>query len=126
MYKILVIDDEETIRNLLKKAFQKKGYQVEIAENGKVGVEIFQKKPADLVITDIIMPEKEGLETIMELRSISSRVKIIAISGGLKYGPELNLSAAKILGADYTTHKPFDLKQLFATVDELLHGLESK
>ena len=123
MYKILVIDDEESIRSLLKKAFQKKGYQVEIAENGKVGIEKFQKNPADLVITDIIMPEKEGLETIMELRGISSKVKIVAISGGLKYGPELNLSAAKILGADSAVCKPFDLKQLFAVADELLQNL---
>ena len=109
MCRILVIDDEKPIRDLLKKAFERKGYEVDTAENGQVGIELFQKSPADLIITDIIMPVKEGLETITELRRDYPNVKIIAMSGGLRYGPELNLSAAKTLGANMTFSKPVNL-----------------
>jgi len=120
MSRILVIDDEKPIRDLLEKAFKRKGYEVEIAENGEVGIKLFQKNPADLIITDIIMPVKEGLETITEIRRNYPHVKIIAMSGGLRYGPELNLSAAKTLGANMTFSKPIDLAQLYDAVGELL------
>ena len=91
MSKILVIDDDKNIRSLLRDFLERDGYEVMEAENGKVGLKLFRENGADLVITDLIMPEKEGIETIRELRRDFSDVKIIAISGGGAIGPETYL-----------------------------------
>ena len=82
MARILIIDDEPTILLMLKKMLERSGYVVDMAINGKEGMELFAKFPADLIITDIVMPEKEGLETIREIKKDHPHVKIIAISGG--------------------------------------------
>ncbi len=82
MAKILVLDDEPSILLMIKKMLEKAGHEVEIALNGKEGMKLFEKNRPDLLITDIIMPEKEGLETIFELRKSCPELKIIAISGG--------------------------------------------
>ena len=81
MGKILIIDDEPYILLMLKKMLEKAGYEVDLAANGQKGMELFEKNKTDLVITDIIMPDKEGIETIIELRSAFPNVKIISISG---------------------------------------------
>jgi len=82
MSRILVTDDEDQIRAMLRHALESSGHEVLEANNGEEGVRIYQKQPADLVITDILMPEKEGLESIRELRRLNPAVRIIAISGG--------------------------------------------
>jgi len=118
--RILVIDDDEQMLVLLQQAMQWAGFEVMAAENGRKGQQLFEEQPADLIITDLIMPEQEGLETIRILKQGYPTVKIIAISGGGRIGPEAYLPAAMELGADRIFAKPFDVKDLIAAVQELL------
>jgi DNA-binding response OmpR family regulator len=119
MRRILVIDDEEDIRVLLRDVFQEKGYNVVEAANGEAGLRIFQTMPVDLVMTDILMPEKEGLSTIMDLKKTNPKLKIIAMSGGtLKSGHYLNVALK--FGADKVLEKPFHLQTVIQAVEELL------
>ena len=118
--RILVIDDDEQMRVLLQQAMQWAGFEVVAAENGRKGQQLFEEQPADLIITDLIMPEQEGLETIRILKQGYPAVKIIAISGGGRIGPEAYLPAAMELGADRIFTKPFDVKELISAVQELL------
>ncbi len=120
MMRILIIDDNEQMRVLLRQAMQWAGFEVDVAENGRHGQQLFESQAADLVITDLIMPEQEGLETICELKKIQPGVRIIAISGGGRIGPEAYLPAAMELGADRIFAKPFDIKELVEAVRELL------
>jgi DNA-binding response OmpR family regulator len=120
MKRILVVDDDWQMREMMHQALARAGYDVVEAANGKIGMNIQRKNPADLVITDLIMPEKEGIETIRELRKDFPGLKIIAISGGGRAGADGYLSVAKTIGADRTLSKPFDLKQILDTVEELL------
>jgi DNA-binding response OmpR family regulator len=120
MARILIIDDEAMIRNLLVRMLEREGYETVTASNGKDGINIHRKNPADLIITDLIMPDKEGIETIMELRRDSQDVKIIAMSGGGKIDSKTYLHIAKTIGAIKTLAKPFDRKELLTTIHELL------
>ena len=86
MAKILVIDDEEQIRGLIKRIFQSRGHMVITADNGAVGLKMMAQESFDLVITDIFMPEKEGMETIIEIKRDFPTVKILAVSGGSTQG----------------------------------------
>ncbi|MEW6347495.1 MAG: response regulator [Thermodesulfobacteriota bacterium] len=121
MARILVIEDETDIRGLYKRFLEQAGHEVMEAPDGEEGVRLYRKTAADLVITDIIMPEKEGIETIMELRKDFPEVKIIAISGGGKAMPSSTcLSLAKGLGATKTLAKPFKRQELLDAVAEVL------
>ena len=126
MAKILVFDDEPSILLMIKKMLEKEGHEVDLALNGKDGMELFEKNRPDLVITDIIMPQKEGLETIIELRKKYSELKIIAISGGGRIGPEGYLPSAKYLGADMVFQKPLIQKDFMEAVSALLNEPMSK
>lgn len=118
--RVLIIDDDEQIRVLLQQMMDWAGYDVLVAENGKIAMQMQSEKPADLVITDLIMPEQEGLETISWLKKEYPGIKIIAISGGGRIGPEAYLPAALELGADKVFSKPFDVQEVVASVNELL------
>jgi YesN/AraC family two-component response regulator len=118
---ILIIDDDDQIRRVLRKTLERDGYDVADAPNGKEGIRLYRENPADLVITDIIMPEKEGIETIKELKRDFPEVKIIAISGGGRIGPESYLKMAKGLGAQRTLTKPLGRDELLKTVRELIN-----
>jgi CheY-like chemotaxis protein len=118
--RILVIDDEDLIRELVKEMLEAEGYVVSTAANGKEGVRLYRMELSDLVITDIFMPEMEGLETIRELQRVSPTVKIIAISGGGEKGMLSFLSYAKRFGALRTLEKPFSRQELITTVAELV------
>ena len=118
--RILVIDDEELIREVVKEMLEVEGYVVTTAANGKEGLQIYQRESPDLIITDIFMPEMEGLETIRTLQQDSSRVKIIAISGGGERGMISFLTYAKRFGALRTLQKPFSREDLLRTVREVL------
>lgn len=120
MARILIIDDEPIIRDVLKDILEREGYEIVAASDGNDGIKIHQENPADLIITDLIMPEKEGIETIMELQRDFKDVKIIAMSGGGKIDPNTYLQIAKTVGAVETLAKPFDLKKLLKTVQEVL------
>lgn len=118
--KILVIDDDEQMRILLRQVMEWAGHEVVEAENGRQGMQMQREHKAELVITDLIMPEQEGLETITTLKKEFPGTKIIAISGGGRIGPEAYLPAAQELGADRVFSKPFDVRQLATVVGELL------
>jgi DNA-binding response OmpR family regulator len=126
MAKILVMDDEPSILLMIKKMLEKEGHQVDLALNGKQGMDLFEMNRPDLVITDIIMPEKEGLETILELRKKYPELKIIAISGGGRIGPEGYLPSAKYLGADMVFQKPLVQKEFIQAVTVLLGNKGAK
>jgi DNA-binding response OmpR family regulator len=119
MIRILVVDDDFQMREMLGVILERKGYDVKTASDGKSALQLQSIKPFDIVITDIIMPEKEGLETISELRRGHPRVKIIAISGGGRYKPEGYLELAKQIGADRVLVKPFGSWEILGAVREL-------
>jgi len=120
MRRILVVDDESHILIMLKKMLERAGFEVDLAANGSEGVEVFKKSQPDLVITDIIMPEKEGLETIREMRRIKPDLKVIAMSGGGKVSAESYLDIARIFGAGKVIAKPFTQKELVSAVQSML------
>ncbi|MCP4694554.1 MAG: response regulator, partial [Desulfobacterales bacterium] len=105
---ILIIDDERQIRLMLRRLFESKGYKITVASDGAEGMKLYRENPADLIITDLLMPEKEGLETIRELKKEYPAVKIIAMSGGGKLEPGLFLDTAKKFGATHALSKPFE------------------
>jgi DNA-binding response OmpR family regulator len=122
MPRILVVDDEPRIRELFRLFLEREGYQVEAAADGEEGLKLFREDPADLVVTDLIMPRKEGMETIIELRRDFPEAKIIAISGGGRATPESYLKTAQTLGAQRVLMKPFNRDELLEAVAEVLGG----
>jgi DNA-binding response OmpR family regulator len=120
MAKILVIDDEPSILIMIKKMLEREGHLVDTAANGRVGTELFEKNNHDLIITDIIMPQKEGLEIILELRKKHPKLKIVAISGGGRIGPEGYLPSAKLFGADMVFQKPLIKNEFVEAISKLL------
>lgn len=121
MPSVLVVDDEDQIRQLIRETLEQAGYEVQEARNGKQGLERYRAKPADLVIMDILMPDQDGLESIMTLRREFPASRVIAITGGSDMIGILNfLDVAKMLGARRTLQKPFDMQTLLeATKSEL-------
>ena len=117
---ILIIDDDDQLRGMLREMLERAGYEVADAPNGKEGIRLYRENPADLVVTDLIMPEKEGIETIIELRREFPDVKIIAMSGGGTIEAEKYLRMAKGLGAVRTLTKPIERKELLEAVRELI------
>ncbi len=118
--RILIIDDDEQIRVLLQQMMEWAGFDVVLAEDGRVAMKMQRENACDLVITDLIMPEQEGLETISRLKKEYEGIRIIAISGGGRIGPEAYLPAARELGADRVFSKPFDVQKVVDAVKELL------
>lgn len=122
MARVLVIEDDETVRSMLLCVLADAGHEAIGACNGCKGITMFRAAPADLIITDILMPEKDGLETIMELRSDSPDVKIIAISGGGRISAKHYLHSAAEMGAVRTLNKPFMPSELLSVVEEALEA----
>jgi len=124
MARILLIDDDDTFRTMLEQTLTHFGHTVIEARNGKEGLRLFPQANADLVITDIVMPEKEGLEVLMQLRLKKPPVKIIAMSGGAKQGAMDYLRTAKQLGAAKVLAKPFSTEVLLAAINDLVPEAE--
>lgn len=120
MGRILVLEDDAKLRELLREVLEAAGHEVTEAPDGDVGLKQFKLAPADLVITDIFMPEKDGLEVIRELKSGFPDVKIIAISGGGGFETDTYLMAASRMGADRVIEKPFEMQDLLDAVQQLL------
>lgn len=120
MSSVLIIDDEPMIQKLLGRFFEMEGYDVFKASNGKEGLDIYYEHHPDLIVTDILMPEKDGLETIMEVRKEDQNVKIIAISGGGVSDPDDYLKMAKAFGADRTISKPVLREDLLKVAKDLI------
>lgn len=119
MARILVIDDDPLVRKAIKAVLDRVGHAVVLAPDGRVGVAEYGRSGFDLVITDILMPEQEGMETIRALRNANPSVKILAISGGGRIGIQDFLVVAERLGASATLKKPFDPDDLAARVATL-------
>ncbi len=119
MARVLIIEDDEIVRDVLKMMLEMEGHEVMETPDGNVGIKLYHEKPSDLVIIDIFMPCKEGLETISELAESFRDVKIIAVSGGGHCQLDF-LDSAKKLGASRTLRKPFTRKEMLKTVDEVL------
>lgn len=120
MSSILVIDDDASVREVLGEMLRLEGHEVTIAENGVEAIPMLTLRRFDLVITDLIMPEKEGIETISEIRRTDTAIPILAISGGGRLGPSDYLQTARYIGADATLAKPFARQELLTTIDALL------
>lgn len=128
MAHILVIDDEESVRLVIRQILTREAHTVVEAENGRTGIQAFYDEAPDLVITDIIMPEQEGIEVILEIKRANPSAKILAISGGGHWHDrDFCLRAAKQLGAEAALRKPFSRNQLLAEVDNVLRmGQETR
>jgi DNA-binding NtrC family response regulator len=124
MARILLIDDDESVRTILYLTLVHAGHDVVEARNGREGLDLFRQGGVDLVITDIVMPEKEGFEVLMKIQKRNPALKIIAISGGGLHNAAHYLHTAKLLGAAKVLAKPFSNESLMAAVNELL-GLPS-
>ena len=118
--QILVIEDDFAVRELILQTLSKAGYQVIAAGDGGEGLNLFREKNPALVIPDIVMPQKEGLQTIIELKQEAPGVKVIAMSGGGRYCNADYLKLAKKFGGRRTVSKPFMRDELLASVKEVL------
>ena len=119
MARILIIDDDVQILKMLRKMLELEGHEVVDATDGNKGLKLYREDPTDLVITDIVMPEKEGIETIVDLRREFPEAKIIAMSGGGHVEPEAYLHMAKGFGAQRTLTKPFGKEELVEAIGAL-------
>ena len=117
--RVLIIDDDQFFLARLGQKFTREGYEVDLAEDGAVGLEHFWSQRPDLVITDLVMPNREGTETIQALRAIAPDLPIIAMSAGVKGSLEC-LRVARLLGARAVFPKPFDIAALLEEVQDLL------
>ena len=122
MARILVIEDDKDIRDLLKDILEGEGYHVIMAADGNEGIKLCREETVDLVITDILMPGKDGIETIFELQRHCPEVRIVAISGGGRVSPANYLQSAELLGAISTLTKPFGRRELLTEVTKALEA----
>ena len=120
MVRVLVVEDDEQVRTMLRMTLEQAGYEIEEAADGVAAGLAQRRRPVDLVITDIVMPEQDGLATIIDLRKNYPVTKIIAISGGGSTSPGCYLEPAKALGADLTFPKPITRERLLGAVRELV------
>jgi DNA-binding response OmpR family regulator len=120
MPRILVVDDEQLLRSTVVMILTRAGFTVEEASDGQAGLAMFHKNPPDIVLTDIFMPNRDGIEIIKELKHSSPQTKIIAMTGGGKLRMMEIASAAQVLGADYVLDKPFDSESLLAAINAVL------
>jgi CheY-like chemotaxis protein len=114
--RLLVVDDDADMRLTLKLALELAGYTVEVAANGREAVELQRKHPADVLITDIFMPDADGFEAIDAFRREFPRTKIVVVSGGAQFSKRDYLPDAELIGAHATLQKPFDVETLIKTL----------
>jgi DNA-binding response OmpR family regulator len=120
MVKIIVVDDDPGVRSTVTRILEREGHIVMSAEDGEMGMRLARTERPDLVVTDLIMPDKDGIEIIQELRAERPDLKILAMSGGGRVGPTGPLADAEFFGADASLAKPFTTEDLTAAVNALL------
>jgi DNA-binding NtrC family response regulator len=120
MSTVLIIDDDAQFNLMLKSALEIKGYEVETAANGKEGKTLYQNKKYDVIITDIIMPDVDGYEVILDLRRMGMSDRTIAVSGGGRTAADDYLVTAQHFDVAATFNKPIDLQALRDKVDEII------
>ncbi len=123
---VLIVEDDNELREMLKLSLNRRRITVLEATNGKEAIAHFKPSVTDLIVTDLIMPEEDGLKVIMTLRAMKPSLKVIAISGGGKAGPGSYLNMAKVLGADAVYSKPFSINDLISKIEELLKSEQVK
>jgi CheY-like chemotaxis protein len=117
---ILIIEDQQNLRSVVKSTLERLGYRVHEAGNGREGIEVYKRTAPDLVITDLIMPEKEGLETIRDLKKMVPDVKIIAMTGAGRANSKDFLKMARLFGAAIALSKPFTFPELAKSVEAMI------
>jgi CheY-like chemotaxis protein len=120
MARILVIDDDDGVRKLATHLLRARGHEVSEAANGRLGMELVRRTPPEMVVTDLIMPEQEGIETIIQLRKEFPEIRILAMSGGGRRDADEYLPLAAALGAVATLEKPFGVAEFYRAVDQVL------
>lgn len=120
MATVLIVDDDKYVRRMIRRVLERAGYQTVEAENGYQAIDRYSEKRPDVLITDLLMPEKEGIETILELKRRYSAKNIIAISGGGRSSGVDYLRMAQRLGADRVFSKPIDPKSLVSAVESMV------
>lgn len=121
MAKILVVDDEDNIRFVIKEILEQDHHEVTEARTGSEALKIFEQKPAELVITDLVMPDKNGIDLILELKNRYPNVRILAISGGGGLNGRFDyIPIAELIGARSVMRKPFNIVELRETVKGIL------
>jgi len=120
MARILLIEDEQQVRELLREILEQNGHEIIACKNGADGIRQYKESSFDLVIMDVLLPDKDGFETLNELKQHHDQVNVLAISGGCGPGTVNVLHIAQRLGARQTLAKPFDLTDFLAVVDQLL------
>lgn len=121
MTTILVIEDDEQFCQMLAQMLRQAGHQVDTAANGVLGLERFRASAPELVITDILMPEKDGIDTILEIKREGTDTRLIAISGGRRaITPQFNLDSAALIGVQQVLAKPFSRQQILEAVEVAL------
>jgi CheY-like chemotaxis protein len=126
MTRILVVDDEDGLRRALRTVLERAGYEVREARSGQDAVRLWREEASDLVITDIHMPNKGGIETILELRALSPSLPVIAVSGSGEMTCRALLRDANLLGPIRTLDKPFKLTEMLECVSDVLKSAEGR
>ena len=122
---VLVVDDDDSVRNVIRLTLEHAGYRATVMSDGDAALEAFKRARFDLVITDMLMPSRDGIETIVSLRRLDPRIPIVAISGGGRYLASGDvLHTAKLLGVSRILPKPFDVSEMLAMVREVLGGVK--
>ncbi|HEX2646278.1 MAG TPA: response regulator [Candidatus Dormibacteraeota bacterium] len=124
MARILLIDDDDAVRRVMRSVLERKGHEVLEANNGKAGVQLLAEHAVDLVITDIFMPEQDGVETVRQMRIAFPQVKVIVASGGDSTGRLSLLTGAELFGATASLSKPLRPADLLAAVQAALESAE--
>jgi len=122
MASILLIDDDDQFRAMLTEILTDAGHQVQAVTDGSQATRVYVRHQTDLVITDLVMPNKDGVEVILELKRLNAAAKIIAMSGGGRHGSESYLKVAHALGAQRVLAKPFSREELLEAVRRSLDG----
>jgi len=122
MTRVLLVDDDEIIRETLSEALKLRNFYVYSLSDGTKVVQEIEENDYDIIVLDIVMPNKEGLETIQDVRKINSKIPILAVSGGGRTAPSSNLAIAKMMGANDTLVKPFDSLSLVQKIQKILEN----
>lgn len=122
MARILIVEDSDDFRAFLQTRLEMEGFQVSVARNGEAALEAMARRPADVILTDVFMPDKDGLETIVEMRARYPSTKIVAMSGWNSPQAVDYLKVAREIGAAHVMRKPFDVDKMVEVVRQLAGG----
>lgn len=126
MAKILLVEDDDLVRDMLTQILGRASHEVTCATNGEEATELLRKISPDIMVTDIIMPKKSGITLISEVKNRHPTLEIIAISGGGRLDPTGYLDLSESLGASVSFEKPIDNTALLMAIDLLLHGKKER